>query len=89
VLSLSTFHPPSFCIECGVAYPWTEAALHAALELADEADDLSSDEKEQLKGTFNDLISETPRTAVATTRIKRLVAMAGSTTASALRGDIR
>ncbi|WP_096467743.1 DUF2321 domain-containing protein [Aneurinibacillus soli] len=39
---------PAYCRNCGNAYPWTEEALKAAKELADEIDGLTSDEKELL-----------------------------------------
>ncbi|HUW13292.1 MAG TPA: DUF2321 domain-containing protein, partial [Anaerolineae bacterium] len=30
------YSPPAFCHNCGAAYPWTEARLGAARDLADE-----------------------------------------------------
>jgi hypothetical protein len=59
--------------------------LKAAKELADEAEKLSSDEKEQLKLTFDDLVRETPRTPVAASRYKKLTAKAGSMLAEGLK----
>lgn len=67
----------SFCGECGAPYPWTETALVAAKEYADELDMLSADEKATLKKSFDDLTADTPRTPVAATRLKKIVAQAG------------
>jgi hypothetical protein len=84
-LLLPTFHLPAYCFKCGKAYPWTEATLSAARELVDELDSLSPEEREQLKSSFDDLVSDTPRTALATTRFRRLVTKAGGAAASALK----
>lgn len=65
---------PSYCGECGKAFPWTESALAAAREYADELDDLDAEEKAGLKATFDDLTSETPRTELALSRFKKYVA---------------
>jgi hypothetical protein len=52
----AAYSPPSFCHKCGAAYPWTEAKLQAARELADELDELSPDEIEVLKGALTTLL---------------------------------
>jgi hypothetical protein len=67
------FKIPSYCHGCGKPLPWTEMALLAANEYVDDLDQLSPDEKLVLKGTFDDLTSDTPRTAVAASRFKNLV----------------
>ena len=45
----------------------------AASQLVDELEGLSIEEKRQLKDSFPDLIKNTPRTAVAETRFKRIM----------------
>src|SRR5260370_18244396 len=40
VISLGNDPPPKFCVHCGSSYPWTSTALQAALDYADEADNL-------------------------------------------------
>lgn len=79
------YSPPSFCHKCGAAYPWTEAKLQAARELADELDELSPDEIEVLKGSLDDLVADTPRTTLAATRFKKLVAKVGPAVADGFK----
>jgi hypothetical protein len=79
------YSPPSYCHNCGSAYPWTAAKLQAAKELAEELDDLTPDERDKLKGTLDDLVADTPRTALAATRFKKLTAKAGSAIAEGFR----
>lgn len=76
---------PPFCHACGKPYPWTAAKLDAARKLADELDELTPDEREKLKGTLDDLIRDTPRTQVASTRFKRIMSKVGMSSASAMR----
>jgi hypothetical protein len=78
VFCFSDYHKPSYCHNCGSAFPWTVSSLEAARELADEFDDLTYEEKEQLKSSFPDLVKDTPKTIVAETRFKKLMKKAGS-----------
>lgn len=76
---------PAFCRSCGKAFPWTSAALETAALLADELEGLSGFEKEELKSTFPDIVRETPRTTLATTRFKKLMVKAGKGAASTFK----
>lgn len=78
VIGSFNFYAPSYCHNCGTAFPWTASSLEAAAELADELDELSSEEKEQLKNSFPDLVKNTPKTVVAETRFKKLMKKAGA-----------
>jgi len=69
---------PSYCVSCGKPFPWTETALTIAQEFTDELEELSTEDKTTLKGTFNDLIVYNPGTEVAVTRFKSIVKKAGS-----------
>lgn len=69
--------PPNFCHNCGKPYPWTEGTLEAARELADDLEGVSAEEKEKLKQGLNDLVADTPRTALAATRWKRALSKTG------------
>lgn len=69
---------PAFCAGCGAPYPWTQAGLDAARELAAELRTLSEAERSELAKSLPDLIANTPRTVVAATRLKRLLGKAGA-----------
>lgn len=79
------YEAPAFCGDCGQPFPWTQHRLEAARELAGEAEHLSTEEKQQLADSLDDLTRDTPRTQVAAGRFKRLVAKAGVETGNALR----
>lgn len=68
---------PLHCHECGKPYPWTDAILKAAQELADMADNLTDGEREELKEDIGDLISNAPRAPAAAHRAKALATKAG------------
>ena len=76
---------PSYCHECGAAYPWTSGILEAANLLAEEFDELDEAEIEKLKGTLPDLIHNTPKTKVAETRFKKIMRKVGIESYSAMR----
>jgi hypothetical protein len=77
--------PDSFCYNCGQPYPWTQSRLDAASLLIEENETLSPAEKLQLNSSLLDITSDTPKTEVAITRIKRLLPKAGT----ALAGTVR
>ena len=81
----SSFTRPSFCSDCGQPYPWTEAKIKAAQELADELDNLSLQEREMLKRSLDDIVKDSPQTTVAATRFKKLAAKAGKVAADGFR----
>lgn len=69
----SPYHFPieNFCHNCGAQYPWTENRLKAAQELIDEIDELTPAEREKLKGSISNMISENPQNDVAVTVFKK------------------
>ena len=77
VYGFDDYSLPSFCHNCGKSYPWTEAKIKAAQELAFELDNLTQEEKENLNKSLHDIIRDTPETTVAATRVKKLFAKAG------------
>ena len=72
---------PGYCGSCGKPFPWTETALSAAREYADELDQLTPEEKTMLKGTFDDLTADSARTPLAATRFKRFMSKIGPSAA--------
>ena len=73
VISFDHYTAPAFCHQCGTPFPWTDAALAAASELAGVLEGLSEQEREELKKTLGDLVRETPRTRVAETKFKSIM----------------
>ncbi len=65
VLGLGGEEPARYCDNYGAAYPWTEAKIQAATQLAFELKDLTEDEKQQLKNALPDIIRDSPQTPVA------------------------
>lgn len=51
---------PSYCSSCGQPFPWTEATLTKAKKFTDQQDALTIEEKEVLKGVYEDLIGDAP-----------------------------
>jgi hypothetical protein len=73
VIYADNYSPPSFCHDCGSAYPWTEAKLQAARDLADELEGLDETEQDKIKRALDDIVRDTPRTELAVTRLKKLL----------------
>ena len=85
VFGISHYQAPSFCIKCGKPFPWTEAKIVAAQELANEMDGLSEKEREILSKSIDDIVNENPRTILATTRVKKLLPKIGKQFGEAFR----
>jgi hypothetical protein len=68
--------PPKFCDNCGKPFPWTNAKLQAAIELAGELENLSEEDREILRKSLPEIIRDTSQTSVAATRFKKLAAKA-------------
>lgn len=77
--------PPAFCHECGTAYRWTQSRLMAARELAMDLTALTREERDLLAKSLDDLVRDTPSTALAATRFKWLVAKTGVEVTGAFR----
>lgn len=78
------FPAPPFCIYCGKPFPWTESGLRAAKEYAEEMMNLTPEEKETLKKSIDDIVSDSAQTNVAVVRFKRVVSKGGSEASNVL-----
>ena len=76
---------PQFCNSCGRPYPWTRSALEAASELANELQ-LETEEKEELKASLPQLLTDTPKTQVAIAKFRRLMGKAGKEGLNMMQG---
>ena len=68
---------PTFCHECGKAFPWTEQRVAAFHELTAELDELTKDDQEKLNASLDDLMQAGPKTDLATHRFKKVAAKLG------------
>jgi len=71
------YRVPLYCHECSKPYPWTDALIKAAHELTDMADNLTDEERNNLKEDIDDLISNAPRVQAASIRANALATKAG------------
>lgn len=69
--------PDDYCYSCGQPYPWQAAAEEATAEMARELFFLAPEDRELLAKSIPDLLRETPRTNLAISRVKRLLARTG------------
>ena len=74
----------AYCHECGSPYPWTKDQLDAAHELIADLEELSEEEREELKSTIDELSKEGPKTEMAARRWKKLLPKVAETGGKAL-----
>lgn len=82
---VSNYEKPKYCTNCGTPYPWTEKKIKAVHELTQELDNLTSEEKEMLGKSIDDIIKETPETKLAVTRIKKFLPKIGKEAGNILK----
>lgn len=68
---------PNYCHECGTAYPWIIRKKEAAEKIIAELKKLTPQEREELKFTLPNIMSETASTKGAAMTFKRLATKAG------------
>ena len=85
VISLRETPVPDHCHACGKPYPWRATALAAAMEAADELDELTEEDRKKLKGALADIATDNPRTDLAVTRIKKIALTLGNFSKTALQ----
>jgi hypothetical protein len=74
------YTPPNYCHACGRPYPWTEKALQAGRDLADDTEGLTPEERERLKRSLEDVTSDNPNTEVAAGWIRKVAQRLGGST---------
>ncbi|PGW31809.1 DUF2321 domain-containing protein [Bacillus thuringiensis] len=80
-----TFPIPSYCKNCGYAYPWTESILTNAVELIALDDNLDSTTKEIIQNAIPDLLIDSPTTPIAVAKYKKYIENASSTVKNGMR----
>lgn len=78
----------SYCGACGKPFPWTETVLTTAREYTDELEELSTQDKTDLKATFADLTVDSLKTEIAASRFKRILRKLAPDVAEAIRKTI-
>ena len=68
---------PAYCTNCGKPFPWTQAAIQAAVDFSREVE-LSEMDRIELPQLIENLVRDTPGTTVAATRLKRAFEGAGT-----------
>lgn len=70
------YYAPSYCHKCGNPFPWTEATLKAAKELAQEVEEFSQEDIDIFTASLDDLIVDNPHTKVAAVKFKKILSKA-------------
>lgn len=68
---------PSYCKKCGKPFPWTEARIMALDEIVDLMEELSKDEKEDLKQSAIIISTDNPKTQLGVFKIKKYLSKVG------------
>ena len=79
------YTPPSFCYNCGNAFPWTERKIASAVELIEVGAELSSEELQEFRTDLSELTKDSPKTQVASLRFKKVMTKVGTSIASGVR----
>lgn len=83
IASLGPDPAPSYCIDCGKPYPWTQDKIDAFRELVTASSSLSQDNKKVLSDGVEHVISDTPKTQLICARFVDIISK-GSPLRSAL-----
>ena len=82
------YAPPAYCLGCGKAFPWTERAIQAAIELLTETGELNEEEQEQFNVSIREIGSDTPRAKLAGTRVASTLKKVKKETGELVRGIV-
>ena len=83
--SSSEYEPPAFCYNCGKAFPWSERRIAGAVELMEVGADLSPGELQQFRSDLTEASKDTPKTQVASLRIRKVLLKVGASVADGVR----
>lgn len=72
VIGASSFEMPSYCHNCGKAYPWTENKVQTAIEMFLELGDLDDIEKKTIEQDINNIARDIPQSELSALRIKKI-----------------
>lgn len=72
------YKKPSYCHNCGEAYPWTTRIIENAIEILALDEKLSPENKELVKLALPDLLVEKPATPVAIAKYRKIIPKAAT-----------
>lgn len=72
VFAVSDYRPPAYCHACGSPFPWTQAKLEAAKDVADQLG-LDVPERALIDRSIEELVRNTPRAPAEAVRFKRII----------------
>lgn len=85
VVGFYNYSLPHYCYNCGHAFPWTERALDAATQLANDDGSLSDEEKKEFAVNIKEIVRETPIAKASASRLRALFGKMAGGTASMIR----
>lgn len=71
-LTSEQLDPASYCYSCGSPYPWTQQNLDALDETLELLIELDDEKKREVRQAVRDVLVESPRSAPAVLRIKKI-----------------
>jgi len=74
---------PSYCHNCGKAFPWLQKSFEAVEELL-ETEDIDIDDKKSIINSINEITKETSKTESSVLKIKKFATKIGSDTYDAI-----
>lgn len=81
----SVYSTPLYCYLCGKPFPWTVSAIETATAIIREEETMTEIQQNELIDVLPDVMTETPKTKLATVRMKKAISSAGQFTAEALK----
>jgi hypothetical protein len=75
----------SYCYNCGKPYPWTTARLEAAKSLADDLEEMSTEDRAKLKTALDDVVAGGPKAEAGAHRIKKMLGKVSPAVGQAVR----
>ena len=82
---IGRYDRPAHCRDCGAAYPWTERAMQAAIELFLDETGAQGEEAKAFEQSVHDVTRQTPAAQVASNRIVKALKKVGTATATSIR----
>jgi hypothetical protein len=67
---------PSYCYNCGAAYPWQQSAIDNLKEIFKESE-LSAEDVAIAEATLPDVLQDTPRTESASLKLRGIMGKLG------------